>query len=104
MPLNTKILLLVLLLLIAAWSYRKYQKSRPAKIHILQANTETKEVQFEMSYQGMQYASAIKLGDIKRKITLGHTFEVLSQAKALVFAIKDPFGNSLATKRLEFHG
>lgn len=87
-------------ILIWKWNQNRNQP----QIKILKTNSTNKQVQFEMMYKGMRFATTMTHGGIRRQVINGHTFEAVTEGNSLVFSIKDEQGDILAKKTIQFNG
>jgi hypothetical protein len=105
-PMNkTKIAIIIAVIILGSilvfkWNYDRNQP----QIKILKTNETNKQVQFEMTYKGMKFATTMTHGGIRRQIIKGHTFEAVTEGNAIVFSIKNEVGEILATKTIQFNG
>lgn len=102
---KTKIALIIAVIALGSFLIWKWNSNRnQPQIKILKSNQTNKQVQFEMTYKGMRFATTVTHGGIRRQVIKGHTFEAITEGNALVFSIKNEAGDILATKTIQFNG
>lgn len=102
---KTKIGILVFVALIGGVFLWKWNKNRnEPKIDIIKTNQTNKQVQFEMAYKGMRFATTVTHGGVRKQVIKGHTFEAITVGNDLIFSIKGEDGSVLASKKVTFNG
>lgn len=99
-----KIVIITLVILGGILIWKWNQDRNQPQIKILKTNSTSKQVQFEMMYKGMRFATTMTHGGIRRQVINGHTFEAVTEGNSLVFSIKNEQGDILATKSIQFNG
>ena len=102
---KTKIAIIVAVIALGSILIWKWNDNRnQPQIKIIKSNATNKQVQFEMTYKGMKFATTVTHGGIRKQVIKGYTFEAITVGNALVFSIKNEVGDILATKTIQFNG